>query len=83
MGMASRLASRFKKGLGLALATRFDVAQGIGRSYRMLQAYERDERRTTPAVARALAAYLRDRAARLLRAANELEAEVVREEHQE
>jgi hypothetical protein len=83
MLMATRLASRFRKALRLSLATRFDAARGVRRSYRMLQAYERGERRVTESVARAMASHLRDRAAHMLSAAEELEAAVATAERKQ
>ncbi|MGH7966411.1 MAG: helix-turn-helix domain-containing protein [Candidatus Binatia bacterium] len=78
--MPPRLETSFLRGLRLALATRRDMARGLHRSYRMVQAYERGERRVTAEVARALAGYLRERAARMLRVAEDLEAAAARDE---
>jgi plasmid maintenance system antidote protein VapI len=80
MFMSNRLRSQFLKGFHLAVATIADVAEGIGRGYRSVQAYVRDERRVTPDAARRMAAYLRDRANAMNQVADSLEEAAEEEE---
>ncbi len=58
----------------MATASLSDVAEGMGRKLRTLQAYRSGFRDVTPDAARSLAAYLRKRARLLQRAADSLEA---------
>ncbi len=78
--MTKRLETQFRDALALAVTTLGDVAGGVGRTYRMVQAYNRGERRVTPGAGRALADYLKTRAVLLHRAAEKLEAAAEREE---
>lgn len=72
--MAHKLDKQFRRAALRATASLGDVAKGIGRGYRMLHAYLREERNVTPDAARGLVNYLRDRAQQLSQAADELEA---------
>jgi plasmid maintenance system antidote protein VapI len=80
MLMADELRSQFLRGFHLAITTIADVADGIGRGYRTVQAYVRDERRVTPDAARRMAAYLRDRANAMNQVADSLEDAAAEEE---
>jgi plasmid maintenance system antidote protein VapI len=80
MGMGERLTERYKVGVAAAIATMGDVARGVGRHYRTVQNYLRDERRVTEAAAANLVRYLRDRAQQLTEAAEELDAALKGEE---
>ena len=79
MLMPKSLLSQFRKAVEQATANLADVASGMGRGYRMLQAYQRKERTVTPDAARGLIAYLRKRGRQLARTADDLEAAL--EEH--
>ncbi len=75
MHMRNRnLRSPLKRATDMATASLSDVAEGMGRKLRTLQAYRSGFRDVTPDAARALAAYLRKRARLLQRAADSLEA---------
>lgn len=78
--MSKRLRAVYSEALDLARATWGDVAEALGAGYRTLQAYRSGERRVTPAAARRLAAYLRDRARAFNKAAQRLEAAARRED---
>ena len=78
--MGRDLRSRFALALDLVLASLGEVATAVGRTPRLLAMYRRGERRVTPAVARALAAFLRERAAQLQQAAADLERAAEKEE---
>jgi hypothetical protein len=78
--MKNRLRVPFAKALDLATASTVDVAKGIGRGYRTVMAYRRNDRRVTPDATRRLAVYLRERARAFSKAADELEAAADKED---
>ena len=69
----TNLRSVFRRALGLVLPSLAEVAQGMDRSVRTLQAYREGTRRVTPEVAQQFARWLRRRAQRLDKAADDLE----------
>jgi len=71
--MTNELRSTFRRALKLAAPQLPEVAKGIGRSVRAVQMYRDGDRRVTPDVARRFARWLRRRAHRLDRAADDLE----------
>ena len=78
--MSKALESGFRKALGAAIALPSDVAAGIGKAYRTLQAYREGSRSVTLDSAKALSRYLRRRANQMLRAANALDRTITKEE---
>ncbi len=78
--MSKALESSFLKALEAAIALPSDVAAGIGKAYRTLQAYRDGSRAVTLDSAKALSRYLRKRAAHMLRAADALDRTITREE---
>ncbi len=57
-----------------------DVAAGIGKAYRTLQAYREGSRPVTLDSAKALSRYARQQAKRILKAADALDRTITREE---
>lgn len=78
--MEKSLRAPLRKTIELAMDTMEGVAAGMGRTPRLLRFYLRGERRVTPVAARALAAYLRERARAFNKAADALDAAADREE---
>ena len=78
--MSKALESGFRKALEAAIALPSDVAAGIGKAYRTLQAYRDGSRAVTLDSAGALSRYLRKRAAHMLKAADALDRTITREE---
>ncbi len=71
--MPNELRSTFRRALKLAVPQLPEVAKGIGRSVRAVQMYRDGDRRVTPDAARRFARWLRRRARRLDKAADDLE----------
>ncbi len=78
--MSKALESGFRKALEAAIALPSDVAAGIGKAYRTLQAYRDGSRAVTLDSAKALSRYLRKRAAQMSKAADALDRTITREE---
>ena len=78
--MSKALESGFRKALEAAIALPSDVAAGIGKAYRTLQAYRDGSRAVTLDSAKALSRYLRKRAAHMLKAADALDRTITKEE---
>jgi hypothetical protein len=78
--MSKELRSAFRRALRLAAPKLSEVAKGIGRSTRLLTMYRKGERRVTPDAARTFARWLRRRARRLDKAADDLERAARKEE---
>ena len=81
--MSKTLERRFRKALGVAIATPSEVAAGIGKAYRTLRSYQDGTRQVTLDSARALSQYLRRRAKAMLRAADALDAMITRQEERD
>ncbi len=80
MHMPKALESGFRKALEAAIALPSDVAAGIGKAYRTLQAYRDGSRAVTLDSAKALSRHLRKRAAHMLKAADALDRTITKEE---
>ncbi len=78
--MPKALESGFLKALEAAIALPSDVAAGIARAYRTLQAYRDGSRAVTLDSAKALSRYVRKRANQMLKAADALDRAITREE---
>jgi hypothetical protein len=72
------LSELVQRALGLDSLARFE--RGSGLSYSLLQKVAYDERRATPAVARKIANYLRDRSETYSQMADDLDAAADKEE---
>ncbi len=80
VNMGRSLRVRFIAATQLATCTLGELAEGIGRRLRTVLMYRKGQRRVTPDAARALAAFLRERAKRFQRVAEDLEAAAEKEE---
>jgi Sec-independent protein translocase protein TatA len=78
--MKKELRSAFRRALKLAAPQLPEVAKGVGRSVRAVQMYRDGDRRVTPDAARRFARWLRRRARRLDKAADDLERAARKEE---
>ncbi len=81
--MAKDLEQAFLRGLKLAIATPSNVADGVGKAYRTLRAYQEGSRQVTADAAHALVKYLRRQAGAMLKAADALERVITKQEERD
>ncbi len=81
--MTKDLERAFLRGLNLAIAMPSNVADGVGKAYRTIRAYQDGSRRVTVGAAHALVKYLRRQAGAMLKAADVLERVITKQEERD
>ena len=81
--MTKDLERAFLRGLKLAIAMPSNVADGVGKAYRTLRAYQEGSRQVTADAAHAMVKYLRRRAGAMLKAADVLERVITKQEERD